>query len=253
MVTTAGSYSPAASAAAGSSQHSWEEGEIAFLRAATNFSAADRASLIKGSAGKKKGCLPVGATGHPVIILQRSGAEVLITTVSSYGWTHRQLPPWQQACHKGKARDDFRAFAGSERPNGRDVLLLRPGQRFPMAKASWVYAQSAYVVPLSVIGRFDKVKGRVLRMTDESLRDLCAHMETSCPTWRGCQARLSAATTNNVFAPPPKLALFPALLPLSTPPAPCGGAWTSHWANPVAVTYTHRGHHRHCQLGQRGF
>ncbi|KAK4103300.1 hypothetical protein N658DRAFT_550016 [Parathielavia hyrcaniae] len=229
------------------------EGDIAFLRHASTFSDAEKASLINRSAGKK-GHLPVGATGHPIIVLQYGGDKALVTTVSSYAWDQRRLAPWNQQGHQRKARDDFRAFSGSERPNHvRDWLRLRPGQQFPKPEASWVYAQCAYVVPLSVIGRFDKVKGSVLRMTDESLRDLFAHMEASCPTWSDCQSRFSpaasASTSAPAFAPAPVAAASAFALQPTPPPRPRfqgpppsstwshqpRNPWDSNWRKPPSL------------------
>ncbi|KAF6804496.1 hypothetical protein CSOJ01_10156 [Colletotrichum sojae] len=149
----------------------WREGDIAFLRPSTTFSELDYDCLIASN------YLPSAATCHPVIILERRGADashVLVTTVSAYRCTSRGHPiaPWKQQCHSGKDVAAFRSFVGSERPNAdRPLLRLQKNQLMPKPKASWVYLENVFVVPITVLGKFDKAETR-LRMETTSLKDL---------------------------------------------------------------------------------
>ncbi|KAF6823143.1 hypothetical protein CPLU01_11578 [Colletotrichum plurivorum] len=149
----------------------WREGDIAFLRPSTTFSELDYNCLIASN------YLPSAATCHPVIILKRRGddaSHVLVTTVSAYGCTSRgpSIAPWKQQCHGGKDVAAFRSFVGSERPNAdRPLLRLQENQLMPKPKASWVYLQNIFVVPITVLGKFDKAQRR-LRMDKTSLEDL---------------------------------------------------------------------------------
>ncbi|KAI1400017.1 hypothetical protein F4819DRAFT_463122 [Hypoxylon fuscum] len=156
-------------------KHPWEDGDIAFLKGVDEFSDAQYRTLVE------PGYLRERATKHPVIILEHSpdSKHFLVTTVSAYSSdaSNRYRPPWDQPCHSDKTRDDFRAFAGSKRPNDlRPDLQLKEGQSFPKPKTSWVYARNYFVVPASVLKKFGKGPAR-LQMTQESLKDLKDHMK----------------------------------------------------------------------------
>ncbi|KAL2153647.1 hypothetical protein VTH82DRAFT_4802 [Thermothelomyces myriococcoides] len=183
----------------------WTPGMIAFLHKRTECSPEAIEDLIK------TGHLPQGALGHPVIILQRPSLEsthVLITTVSSYCAEETQgTPPWKQARHRSKCPEDFRSFLGSERVSNKyPPLRLHPGKQFPKPHASWVYIQSAFVVPVCVLGRFSRPpmpRGMILTMLPESLEDLRCHMAAKCKTWAECQERLLASETARLSLPVP--------------------------------------------------
>ena len=78
-------------------KNQWELGEIAFLKKADHFTKGERETLLDSQNVRDK------ATGHPVIILDRSPDRKLyvITTVSAYKSDRRNdyLPPWKQNCH----------------------------------------------------------------------------------------------------------------------------------------------------------
>ncbi|KAH6856053.1 hypothetical protein B0I37DRAFT_442793 [Chaetomium sp. MPI-CAGE-AT-0009] len=178
----------------------WQEGDIAFLQPYTTFSPEDRRALIDRTPEFPKGYIPVQATSHPVIILQRlsrGSTHVLITTVSAYGSgpENQYNPPWKQRQHHAKARVDFRSFAGSELATDKfPPLALRPGQAMRKPRTSWVHIQNVWVVPLTVLCRFSGVKGAdVVGMTPESLGELRQHMTKRCSAWSACQMRLLAA------------------------------------------------------------
>lgn len=159
----------------GAQHFGWQDGEVAFLKLSNQFDDHDWNCLINS------GYLPKGATGHPVIILSRrssSSTHVAVTTVSAYssGKFNNYLAPWKQDFHYRKSRHSFRSFQGSERADGsRQLLYLEGKKMMPKPKASWVYIQSVYVVPITTLTLFDKAPTR-LRMTKESLVDLRSHI-----------------------------------------------------------------------------
>jgi hypothetical protein len=135
-----------------------------------------------------------------VIILDIAPGCALITTVSAYSSSaaNRFLPPWRQFYHRDKNPEDFRSFLGSDVVSEQyPPLRLRPGDRFPKPQTSWVWVQSAWVVPQHLLGRFTKVPGHAhgtkLRMLPESLENLCGHMAAVCLAWPDCQSRLAVA------------------------------------------------------------
>ncbi|KAI1644201.1 uncharacterized protein F4817DRAFT_319087 [Daldinia loculata] len=156
-------------------QHSdhWQAGDIAFLRPYSEYPKAVYNALINTN------YLPRRATNHPVIILEHSedSKYYLVTTISAYGSgpENDYLPPWRQPQHRDKDRYDFRAFKGSATPDyRRDFLQLEGGYFLPKPKTSWVYTRSAFVVPSSILIKFDKFQG-IPRMTQKSLKDLLGH------------------------------------------------------------------------------
>ncbi|KAI5923523.1 hypothetical protein F4810DRAFT_710607 [Camillea tinctor] len=153
----------------------WEAGDIAYLREAREFNAADHDELISTK------YLHIKAAGHPVVILARAPnyEHYLVTTISAYGSSaaNNFLAPWNQKWHSRKEVDGFRAFEGSERPNNKFPLLrLADGRYCPKIRTSWVYVHNAYVVPATTLKFFDKTPHQ-LRLTSESLSDLLSHME----------------------------------------------------------------------------
>ncbi|KAI0009241.1 hypothetical protein F4779DRAFT_640635 [Xylariaceae sp. FL0662B] len=153
----------------------WRDGDIAFLKSQTEFTQAESCYMASSN------YLQPGATGHPVIILERSqdSEHFLVTTVSAYGSGegNQYLPPWKQIYHQRKSPNDFRAFVGSARPHNRQkYLYLENDECCPKVKTSWVYIRSYFVVPRSMLKRFDKAP-RQLRMTEESLTELLDHMD----------------------------------------------------------------------------
>ncbi|KAI1801285.1 hypothetical protein F4811DRAFT_555991 [Daldinia bambusicola] len=154
--------------------NSWQEGEIVFFKLHGEFSQAAKKDLIHS------GYLDVKATGHPVIVLEKSedSSHYLVTTISAYssGSFNNYLPPWEQVAHRSKYRAAFRAFRGSVRPNtDRKYLELEGNASLPKPKTSWVYARSAFVVPSSTLKKFEKVDGTA-RLTEDSLMDLLSHL-----------------------------------------------------------------------------
>lgn len=156
--------------------HDWQNGEIAFLKPTHELNPVQYKELI-GS-----GYMQSGATGHPVIILERPNihsTHALVTTVSAYssGYWNNNLAPWKQNCHRrNKQPDDFRSFEGSERSNpNRQTLYLEGGALMPKPETSWTYIQRVQVVPISALKKFDKSRD-ILRMTKDSLNDLRRHM-----------------------------------------------------------------------------
>ncbi|KAL2018234.1 hypothetical protein VTK56DRAFT_1141 [Thermocarpiscus australiensis] len=162
--------------------NNWREGDIAFLRPSGEFSSSDYDALIRSR------YIPAKATGHPVIILRRlseHSTHVLITPVSAYssGPFNHYLPPWKQVHHAPKHPRDFRGFHGSELPNDEfPALFLEEGQSMPKPRTSWLYIQSLWVVPLSVITRFTKSR-ELLRVRADSLDDLRRDMARRCKSW----------------------------------------------------------------------
>ncbi|KAJ3577957.1 hypothetical protein NPX13_g2608 [Xylaria arbuscula] len=155
--------------------HQWQPGDIAFLKKSDQFNKTERDAVPK---------LPDKATGHPVIVLDRSpdGERHTIITVSAYnsGEENNYLPPWKQVVHERKDKRCFRAFKGSERPdNYRPYLELIDGQQWPKPKMSWVYVRHWSTVPKSTLIWYDKPASQ-LRMDRESRLDLVAHIQKAC-------------------------------------------------------------------------
>ncbi|RYO97060.1 hypothetical protein DL765_011358 [Monosporascus sp. GIB2] len=158
----------------------WREGEIAYLKPASEFEAEDYKSCIESEE------VAEGATGHPVIILRRcspAATHVIVTPVTAFcsGPENHFLPPWKQLWHSRKARDDFRAFLGCARPTDKRAHLLLEAGSMPKPKTSWVYVRSVYLVPVWTLLLFNKVDV-VLRMKQESLADLRSHIYERNPT-----------------------------------------------------------------------
>ncbi|KAM7198404.1 hypothetical protein V8F20_006165, partial [Naviculisporaceae sp. PSN 640] len=166
----------------------WRQGDIAFLKPEDAFSPQDHDVLIKPAKGAKFGYLPAKATGHPVIILSsptERSTHVLITPVSAYssGEDNNYLPPWEQEAHKWKYHRCFRSFDGCERYSDEfPPLYLEGGKSMPKPRASWLYVQSLWVVPLSVIGIFTKTRD-LLRVRQDSVKSLLDHMKAECKSW----------------------------------------------------------------------
>jgi hypothetical protein len=153
----------------------WQDGEVAFLKWSDQFNEEEKRGLLDS------GHLHPKSTGHPVIILYRSedSKYYIVTTVSAYssGESNDYLPPWEQAVHRRKFRDAFRAFKGSARPNDKlEHLQLKDGRQWPKPRTSWVFVKRPYLVPASALIIYTKAKNR-LSMTPESLADLRQHME----------------------------------------------------------------------------
>ncbi|KAI8635608.1 hypothetical protein F5Y19DRAFT_469488 [Xylariaceae sp. FL1651] len=168
----------------------WQLGDVAFLKDASEFDEAEYAELIG------RGRLQSGATGHPVIILDRSDDSryVIITTVSAYSSSrfNDYLPPWEQAVHARKDPNGFRAFEGSARPNTNfQHLKLGDNKLWPKVKTSWVYIHYCYVVPATTLKCFDKSQDQ-LRVNPESLRDLVGHMKAKSRRFQDQQMQLKA-------------------------------------------------------------
>lgn len=196
----------------------WQKGEIAFLKPAVAMEPADRHDLVAS------GYIPERACCHPVIVLERAGpaaTHCLVTTVSAYSASAENnfVPPWRQRAHSRKHRQDFRAFDGSVRPppdttttapsqpqqqqQQHALLRLCDGRRMPKPRASWVYVQTCWVVPVAVLGHFDKAgAGPPLRMTADSLADLRSHMAARSKAYDLCLADPRLAHQNTVVARP---------------------------------------------------
>jgi hypothetical protein len=159
----------------GSRRFHWKDGDIGFLSPEAEFNDIDWQCLTA------TGYLPKRATGHPVVILNRpsdDSTHVIIATVSAFGASkgNGNLPPWKNRYHSKENRRYFRAFDGSEKPNQKqDRLHLQDEKRMPKSQSSWVYIQYVYVVPITTLKNFNKSHTR-LRMTEESLSDLCGQM-----------------------------------------------------------------------------
>lgn len=156
----------------------WQEGDIAFLKQSRTFSDEDYSALIQS------GHLQDKATGHPVIVLRRPSprsTHMLVTTVSAFSSdeANNWLAPWEQEVHHWKHRLDFRSFEGTERSSREHAALQLEGARsMPKPRGSWVYIQNVYLVPVTVVGLFNKVQGPKLRVTRASLKDLRSHLST---------------------------------------------------------------------------
>ncbi|KAF6830095.1 hypothetical protein CMUS01_07900 [Colletotrichum musicola] len=235
-----------------SQQFEWRTGDIAFLKPESAFSNLDKKCLIDSK------YLPSAATCHPVIILERrseDASHVLVTTVSAYGCTSRDdsNAPWRQRCHREKDLAAFRSFVGSERPNAdRPLLRLQGGRLMPKPEASWVYLGNVYVVPITVLGTFNKAPIR-LRMEAADLLDL--RVQFSQQTHFGKEIRSDPRltelihgntivrkpipTTQQAPGPRPVVAAVPATI--RTGGVPRRAAWQNNsWASvavrrPVAV------------------
>lgn len=241
------------------SSHQWRERDIAFLKPSTCFCLEDYNALIKPAAAwGGRGYMPEGATGHPVIILRRVGNHVLVTPVSAYssGDYNNNLAPWNQKFHRRKCRYDFRSFDGTElASNDHPALFLERGS-MPKPKVSWVYIQSVWVVPVSVITHFTKSR-QLLRLRQDSLASLCRHMAERCWSWAGCQQRLELLTACAAASQPralepttllarPKVAAKKTAqetVPTSTPENAAGSAaptTANSWATVAAAPVTFR-------------
>ncbi|KAI2627154.1 hypothetical protein GGS21DRAFT_255947 [Xylaria nigripes] len=166
----------------------WLPGDIAFLKSQVDFTQVERAQLLDN------GHLPPRATGHPVIILDRSNnsLDFLVTTVSAYSSSsyNNYLPPWQQDAHKRKNINGFRAFQGSARPNDNFPHLRLQGNKvWPKPETSWVYIHQSFIVPASTLINYTKSRCQ-LQMAPESLKDLVSHMESKSRIFRDQQTKL---------------------------------------------------------------
>lgn len=188
----------------------WRQGDIAFLKPEDAFSSQDYQTLIEPSNGFKFGYLPPKATGHPVIILSsptEKSTHVLVTPVSAYSSSEQNnfLPPWKQAPHQWKYHRCFRSFYGCERyTNEFPYLYLEDGKSMPKPKASWIYIQSLWAVPLSVIGIFTKTR-ELLRVREDSVKSILDHMRAECKRWKECMAEMEAyeRRANGISYPSP--------------------------------------------------
>ncbi|KAF2967951.1 hypothetical protein GQX73_g5601 [Xylaria multiplex] len=170
----------------------WQLGDIAFLKSAEGFCQIEREELLES------GRVHSSATGHPVIILDRSkdGQYYIVTTVSAYGSGehNKYLPPWGQSSHKRKDINGFRAFEGSARPNDEyQHLRLANGKLWPKFRTSWVYIHSLLLVPASTLIEYDKPRCQ-LRMAPESLQDLLSHVQAKERRFREQKAKMDAET-----------------------------------------------------------
>jgi len=185
----------------------WWSGDIAFLKPHNEFTPSDRQNLIESGAVHR------AATGHPVVILKNlSDNRVVVTTVSAFsaGDLDGYKPPWKKAIHARKDPDDFRSFQGSERANPKYSRLQLEGDKaMPKPRASWIYIQSVFEVPISTLKFFTKAR-TILRLTDSSLCDLRGHIAARCkrycPSWDFGPSTSSTSTgqERNAAAPPGK-------------------------------------------------
>ncbi|KAI0400292.1 hypothetical protein F4802DRAFT_620233 [Xylaria palmicola] len=173
----------------------WQLGDIAFLKRSDDFSPLERAELLESRR------VHAGATGHPVIILDRSNDSryYIVTTVSAYssGADNGYLAPWKREAHRHKDINGFRAFEGSAKPNDNfQHLRLANNMSWPKKETSWVYALVAYLVPASTLIHYDKSRAR-LRMEPSSLQDLLGHMEAECAGFRAQKKEIRAKSMAN--------------------------------------------------------
>ncbi|KAK6827441.1 hypothetical protein PG987_010782 [Apiospora arundinis] len=178
----------------------WEAGYLAFLTHFETWNQNDRDNLIRSKAVDRK------ATNHPCVILERfpDSDHCVITPVSAFNATEETgfLPPWKQPWHGKKKAEDFRSFRGSESSSssssdsGSDIttslpfqqlLELRNGRTMPKPRASWIYIQHIFVVPVHLLIPFKKPgQGRKSepreprQLTQASLHNLRAHIQNEC-------------------------------------------------------------------------
>ncbi|KAK0724246.1 hypothetical protein B0H67DRAFT_567514 [Lasiosphaeris hirsuta] len=209
----------------------WRTGDIVSLKPARCFSQDDYGRLLAPGPRSTRGYLPAQVCGHPVIILLRlseKSTHALITPISAHGSgtlkrhdTFALGLPWARPSTKHRNKEHYRAFDGTPRPSThRDALYLETqDMSLPMPDKSWVYIQSVWVVPLSVLRRF--ASGRRLRVHRDSLIDLRAHMSEACGLWKEHTARLRRFEPSAVPAPAPAPATAarrpdaPAMRPIS--------------------------------------
>ncbi|KAK8052434.1 hypothetical protein PG993_003819 [Apiospora rasikravindrae] len=184
-------------------QTRWEAGHLAFLTSCNNYNEEDYHNLIESKE------IPPKATNHPCVILQRfhDSDHCLITPVSAFSASEETnfLPPWKQWCHRHKKVQDFRSFRGSESSssgsdsdsscsNGSNTscqfLELQNGRTMPKPKASWIYIQHIYVVPVHLLipfkkpGRGEREPREPRQLTDASLATLRAHIQQKCTVFQ---------------------------------------------------------------------
>ncbi|KAK8043021.1 hypothetical protein PG994_013504 [Apiospora phragmitis] len=182
-------------------QTHWEAGHLAFLTSCERYNNEDYHNLIKSKE------IPHKATNHPCVILQRlkDSDHCLITPVSAFSASEETnfLPPWKQSCHRYKKVEDFRSFRGSESSSsssGSDsdsnndkscqILELRNGRTMPKPKASWIYIQRIYVVPVHLLipfkkpGRGEREPQEPRQLTGASLATLRAHIQQKCTVFQ---------------------------------------------------------------------
>ncbi|KAK6853809.1 hypothetical protein PG995_010621 [Apiospora arundinis] len=183
----------------GSNIH-WEAGHLAFLTHFETWNQNDTGNLIRSKAIDRK------ATNHPCVIIQRfpDSDHCLITPVSAFNASKETgfLPPWKQPWHSKKKADDFRSFRGSESSSSsssgscsdittslpfQQLLELRNGRTMPKPRASWIYIQHIFVVPVHLLIHFKKPGlGRKSepreprQLTQASLHNLRAHIQNEC-------------------------------------------------------------------------
>ncbi|TLD29279.1 hypothetical protein PspLS_04067 [Pyricularia sp. CBS 133598] len=219
----------------------WVEGDIAFLMPYTSRKSEYDAFPVH---------VPEKATCHPVIILKKcsTGSHYVVTTVSAYGVDPSGGPaPWTQHAHRYKSAHDFRAFSGTApyvdengRHKPRALLTLEPGMRMPKLRTSWVYAGTAFLVPASVLGVFNKSPTQ-LRMTTASLDDLRAHMAQCSPGKGGYRGSVDASGRVNCACcggglPPQKPPVVPVLCLVSPALAAAAGS-CGHKSSPGAIRH----------------
>ncbi|KAK7955833.1 uncharacterized protein PG986_005055 [Apiospora aurea] len=193
-------------------QTRWEAGHLAFLTSCERYNEEDYYNLIESKE------IPPKATNHPCVILQRfhDSDHCLIAPVSAFSASEETnfLPPWKQWCHRHKKIQDFRSFRGSESSssgsdsdsssstssNGsntscQQLLELKNGRTMPKPKASWIYIQHVYVVPVHLLipfkkpGRGEREPREPRQLTDASLATLRAHIQQRCTLF---QKRINA-------------------------------------------------------------
>ncbi|GAP87093.1 hypothetical protein SAMD00023353_2500400 [Rosellinia necatrix] len=170
-------------------RHIWEIGDIAFLKRASEFKEHERVEFLQTDR------IHTNATGHPVIILDRSKdcQYYIVETVSAYSSDeyNNYQPPWQQKAHSRKDVNGFRAFEGSVRPNeNHDYLRLADNAVWPKTNTSWVYMYHPYLVPASVLINYNKTADQ-LRMAPDSLQDLLQHLDAKCRAFRKQKIEIS--------------------------------------------------------------
>lgn len=183
------------------SQIHWEAGQLAFLTSCENYINEDYHSLIESKE------IPPKATNHPCVILQRfqDSDHCLITPVSAFSASEETnfLPPWKQMYHQSKKAQDFRSFRGSESSSSTSstsrstssnsqftqLLELRDGRTMPKPKASWIFIQHIYVVPVHLLIPFRKPgkdwePREPRQLTDNSLAALRTHIQQKCTVFK---------------------------------------------------------------------